>query len=212
MVGGMIRRTLRARFRTVYWNQPGAVQGPVILAANHHCWHDGYLMYALVKRLGLISVLWAEEYAAFPLFGKIGALPYPVGDAGARAVTLRHSLEALAQGRSLCVFAEGVLHTPPDVWPVGRAVPWLSRKSGVPVLPLGFRVEMSMHERPEAWVCVGEPLPVGADEQSIGQAIEFCLEQTRRAGVDWPILVQGTLDVNERWDVRKVMARVRNRS
>ncbi len=213
----MIRRTVRARFRNVYWRRPGPLgEGPFVFAANHHGWHDGYLMFHLVTALGVPSLDWIEEFGAFPLFEKVGGMPYPPGDPAARARTVRMTIRRMrSEGRSLVLFAEAVLHRPPDVLPFGRALELVASKvPGCRVVPVAIHYDMSLHERPEAFLALGEPLPSGPD--SCGRArdeVARLLEATR-AGLDgpWDVLAPGTPDVNERWDVRRAPGGSRFRS
>jgi 1-acyl-sn-glycerol-3-phosphate acyltransferase len=211
MVGGMVRRSVRRRFRALYWNPPKRpIQAPAILVCNHHGWFDGYLMYLVAERLGLPMVMWVEEYDAFPLFGKAGALPFPADDAARRAGSILRSIRLMrGAARSLVLFPEGELHLAPDVLPFGRALELVASK--VPeatLLPVAIRYEMGLHERPEAYVALGAP--VGAGDRLCDRANEAVAATlaglTRRIHEDpesFERLMAGTADVNERWDVRK---------
>ncbi|MBS1706262.1 MAG: 1-acyl-sn-glycerol-3-phosphate acyltransferase [Armatimonadetes bacterium] len=214
VVGAMIRRTLRARFRTVYVNRLEAPlpSRPIIFVVNHHGWHDGYLMYALVNSLGVICVDWIEEYGAFPLFGKVGGLPFPKDDPGTRMATLRKTIRLMRDNEvSLVLFAEGRLHRPPVVEPfptviqsILKAVPSAS------VVPVAIYYDMSLHERPEAYLWVGRT--ISSQELSNAQAIlqdqlECLRHQVQSGPAGFDTLVQGARDVNERWDMRRKRGR-----
>ena len=57
---------------------PSLPDAPVVLYANHHGFHDGYLLWQLVGHaLGRPVVIWMEEWERAPLFGPVGALPFP---------------------------------------------------------------------------------------------------------------------------------------
>lgn len=199
VVGAMIRRTVRARFRNVYWRPPASLPAPpLIFAANHHGWHDGYLMFHLVTALGVESVLWVEEFDAFPLFSRIGALPYPKGDANGRAATVRRTIRLMReQGCSLVLFPEGDLHPGPDLLPFQRALSTVAQHTGASVVPVAIRYAMGSHERPEAFIEVGAS--VSASEARA--AVEALLRRSDANPYD--LLVRGTPDVNERWGLNR---------
>lgn len=210
-VGGMIRRTVRARFRNVYWDGPMALEPPVVFAANHHGWHDGYLMFHFVTALRVRTVDWIAEFGAFPLFAKIGGMPFPPGDASARAATLRRTIRLMREDRrSLCIFPEGVLHPGPELLPYGRALDVvLSKVPGATLVPVAIHYAMGMHERPEAWLRAGAPLEgpqrTADDCRSATVDLLRCLREDVRAAPDqFTTLAKGTPDVNERWDARKL--------
>lgn len=204
----MIRRSVAKRFRAVYFRGATDQKPPVVFVANHHGWHDGYLTFCLVTKLGVPTLDWIVEYGAFPAFGKIGGMPFPVGDPAARAVTVRRTVRMMRQGWSLVLFGDGVLRRPEEAWSVGGAVETVARH--VPeatVMPLAIVYDMSLHERPEAFLSLGSPVPAGPNlRERTEEALRTELELTRQAvasGAEFELLVKGTPDVNERWDVRR---------
>jgi 1-acyl-sn-glycerol-3-phosphate acyltransferase len=209
-VGGMIRRTVRARFRNVFWNPPRSLpRTPIVFVPNHHGWHDGYLMFHLVTRLGIRCLDWIQEYEAFPGFRYVGGMPFPADDASMRASTMRRTVRLMRnESRSLVLFAEGVLHRPPDILPLGRALETIARRvPDVSILPVAIHYDMSLHERPEAFVRCGVPIALGPGLlDRTREALVTELQQVRddvARGAPFETLAKGTLDVNERWDVRR---------
>lgn len=212
----IVERTVRERFRRVYWRFGPDAGGlpatrPLVFAANHHGWHDGFLMYLLVKRLGVVCVDWVEEYDAFPLFRFIGALPFSAGETALRAATIRRTIRLMREQKiSLVLFPEAVLHPPPEVRPLGKAIELVVEK--VPeakVLPVAIFYDMSIHERPEAWLSVEAPLEPGpalADRLRTALVDSLtCLRRDARAYPDsFEVLIRGRDDANERWDLRRV--------
>lgn len=210
-VGGMIRRSVHSRFHTVYWSAPSTpLPAPAILYANHHGWMDGYLMFHLVSRLGLACVDWIEEFDAFPLFRRVGGMRFAKGDISGRAATIRRTISLMREGKSLVLFPEGVLHRPPALRQFGRAIELIANKvPGVTLAPIAIHTELSMHERPEAWLSIGEPHrfeSLRCCEMRLGEQLDLLRCQVSR-GKEFEVLAQGTPDVNERWDMR----RIRNR-
>lgn len=209
-VDRMIRRSVRKAFHTVRWAPPReTLSPPVVFVANHHGWHDGYLMYLAATRLGIRVVDWIAEFDAFPLFSKVGGMRFPPDDPAARAATIRRTIRLMREGRSLLLFAEGTLHRPPALLPFGKALETVVK--GVPearVVPVSIRYELSMHERPEAWVRFGAPVPGGAGlaertRLTVAEGLDALAGEIRFAPERFETLAEGTLDVNERWDVRR---------
>jgi 1-acyl-sn-glycerol-3-phosphate acyltransferase len=202
MVGAMIRRSVRARFRAVYWkNANDSIEAPAIFFANHHGWHDGYLMYHVVTRLGLPCLDWITEFEAFPLFRFVGGMPFPRDSAQIRAKTIRRTLKAMREhGRSLVLFPEGELHRPPDVRPFERALEWMAaRVENCQLIPVAIRYDMSIHERPVAFLHLGLPLEAGCEVGERGrQQIQSMLATMPLDESAYELLVSGTRSVNER--------------
>ncbi len=211
LVGGMIRRSVRKSFRNVYWGgQLDSVpDGPVVFVCNHHGWFDGYLMFHAVSALGKRSLDWIAEFGAFPLFAKVGGRPFPPDDAGVRAATIRETVRAMNRdGRSLVLFAEGVLHYPPEVLPFGKSLTLIAKK--VPeaqIVPVAIAYEHAMHEKPEGFVRIGRSLGTGVEAAERAHPA-VCglldeLNQDIRQRVSMLVLAEGTPSVNERLDMRK---------
>jgi len=212
LVGRMIRRSVRQRFHTVYWERPTVkIQPPAILVPNHHGWFDGYLMFHAVQALGLHTVDWIQEFDAFPLFAKIGGMPYPVNDPTRRARTVKRTIRLMREERrSLLLFAEARLHYPPDLLPFGRSLETVAGK--VPdahIFPVAIHYEMALHERPEAFIAFGTPIEQGEDlnhrtRDAVAAKLNELRERARSDVSGFEVLVQGTQDVNERWDMRRM--------
>lgn len=205
----MISSSVRKSFRRVYWNRRSNLPpGPIIFAVNHHGWHDGYLMFHLAKAVDRPILDWITEYDAFPLFRFVGGMPFPADDAKRRAITVRKTIREMnATGRSLLIFPEMHLHPPGEVWELGRAIELVVNK--VPqatVVPVAIVYRMDIHERPEAFLRIGDRIERGSDFlHRLRQAIQLNLEELRRDAMSYfafDVLVEGTLDVNERWDFR----------
>ncbi len=211
MVGGMIRRSVRKQFKAIYWNPPVIpIEPPAIFFSNHHGWHDGYVLYHLVSKLGLRSVDWIIEYDAFPLFAAVGGLPFPRNDVSGRAATIRQTIRLMRdEGRSLVIFPEGELHYPDEVWPFGRALALVAERGGAKTLqPVAIRYEMAMQERPEVFLRLAAPIAPGPHlEARCREAVVHTLEElTRDIRVrrdSFEVLARGTDSVNERLDMRK---------
>ncbi len=207
-VGGMIRRTVKSRLRNLYWSPPkDPLKQPVIFYANHHGWLDGYLMFEALTKLDIRFLDWIEEFDSFPLFSKVGGMRFAKGDLIGRANTVRTTIKTMrAESRSLILFPEGILHRPPSLLPFGRSLEVVANK--VPkasLVPVAIYYELSMHERPEAWLSFGEPHHFESMihcENTLRQQFE-----SLRASVgnqdSFQVLAKGTPSVNERMSMKR---------
>lgn len=230
-VAGMIRRSVKSRFRAVYLNTSSEpLPEKCIFVPNHHGWHDGYVMFHVLGALQRPFLDWITEFDAFPLFAKVGGMPFPADDATRRAKTIRETIRRMNnEGRSLLLFAESHLHRGPQLLPFGKALELIANK--VPeaaIIPVAIRYDMSLHERPECFVSIGNPVPRSVSLEAAADpdfpnrtapvaelpladrtrlAVRELLDQTNAKINHDPdafgLLVAGTLDVNERMDMRR---------
>ena len=208
----MIRRSVRKNFHSInYIGSAPPRHDPCIVVPNHHGWHDGYLMFLLLKKLNLNFVDWVAEYDAFPLFGRVGGLPFPADDPGRRAATIRRTLRLMKAGdTNLLLFAEGILHRPPEILAFGRSLEVVAKQ--VPrakVIPVAIRYELSLHERPDAYIYVGTPVEAGDELAARTRlAVKLLLDELsvkiKFHAEEFQTLHAGTPDVNERWDMRRL--------
>jgi len=205
LVGAMIRRSVRQRFHSVYLSLPEAKPtAPSILYANHHGWMDGYLMFHLALELGIDCLDWIEEFDAFPLFASIGGIRFARGDASGRASAVRQTIRLMRkESKSLVIFPEGVLHRPPDLLPFGRALEIVAKSVPNAVLhPVGLRYEMSLHERPEAWISVGEGHGFASSKDC---QLRVAAQMDHSTKTDqFSVMICGRRDVNERMSMKRL--------
>lgn len=204
LVGAMIRRSVRQRFHSVYLSKPEILpKAPAILYANHHGWMDGYLMFHVAQELGIECLDWIEEFDAFPLFASIGGIRFAPNDSAGRASAIRQTIRLMkTQGKSLVIFPEGVLHRPPDLLPFGRALEVVAKSvPQVTLHPVSLRYELSMHERPEAWISIGE----GHGFASLDDCHARLSKQMDHKSTNhhYSLMVCGRLDVNERMSMKR---------
>lgn len=213
-VDGMIRRSVRRAFHGVRWIPPAApLPEPCVLVPNHHGWHDGYVMYVAATRLGLRFVDWIQEFDAFPLFAKVGGMPFPADDASRRAATIRQTIRLMRQEkRNLLLFAEGVLHRPPELMEFGRSLELVAEKTGAATIPVAIRYEAGLHERPECFLQFGGPVEPGPNlaartRLEVRALLDLSAVKIRHEPEAFSLLAAGTPDVNERWDMRRIPGR-----
>ena len=211
LVDRMIRRSVKRTFRNLYWQPPADPPvEPSIYVPNHHGWHDGYVMYLALSALRLRGFNdWIAEFDSFPLFSKVGGMPFPPEDASRRAITIRRTIRLMKEKRrSLMLFAEGVLHRPPELMPFGKSLELMHRQ--VPeasVIPVAIRYEHSLHERPEAYLAFGKPMEPGPDmarrtRLEVAALLDRIAADLVVAPERFQVLHGGTKDVNERMSMK----------
>jgi 1-acyl-sn-glycerol-3-phosphate acyltransferase len=214
LIDGMIRRDLRRTFRRVVWLSETEVwpDGPLVGYANHHSFYDGYLLLLLVRyTLGRPVVIWMEEWDRAPLFGPIGALPFPADDARQRMTTIRETARRLAADPRtvLLLFPEGDLR-PPDhgLGPFRADLNRLARvlPENVRWQPLAIHLTWWGEDRPTALLAAppSHDAPDGQEADRLRGALKS-LRQTEPAVLKenhTRLLLDGRPSVHERWDLR----------
>lgn len=210
----LILRDLRRSFRRVIWVGPHPREivprdRPLVLYANHHYFHDGYLLWLLVSRiLDRQALIWMREWDRVPIFTPIGALPFPEDDRSRRAATARRTGEELAADprNTLIYFPEGEM-SPPDagVQPfddgrmhrLSRLVP----EDGL-WWPVAVRLTWWKDSGPIALLTGGDLREVPGDDNAAGlQTLIERLTDVRPGDPDLIPLLEGARDVNERFDL-----------
>ena len=214
LVDTLIQRDLRRTFRRVVWLSESSAlpEGPLVVYANHHSFHDGYLLLQLVRyTLGRPVVIWMEEWDRAPLFGPIGALPFPVDDARRRMTTIRETVRRLADDPRtvLLLFPEGDLR-PPDqgVGPFRADFNRLARvlPEAVRWQPLGIHLTWWGEDRPTALLATrpAHDAPDGQEADRLREALD-ATRSVRPAALQEGrarLLLDGQPSVHERWNLR----------
>ncbi|GGK02846.1 1-acyl-sn-glycerol-3-phosphate acyltransferase [Pilimelia anulata] len=149
LLGHAARRLVRRGLRGV-WLAGDRPPGPVVWAANHHCWWDPFVALALLDRPGspLLSRENADRYRFVRRLG------------GFAADEPRRGLALLGRGRTLIVYPEGELRPAGPPGPLAGGAAWLARRGGVPLWSAATRVVVRGHQAAEAYVCL-RPVPGG---------------------------------------------------
>ncbi len=217
-VSRLIERSVYRAFRRVVWVGPWAedrldATRPVALYANHHGFHDGYLLWLLARRLGRPPVIWMSEWERTPLFGPLGALPFPHGeDAPARRqrlATIRETERRLgsAPPALFLYFPEGELR-PPDAglgtFPADRLAR-LARllPAAVQWWPVGLRVTWWGEDRPTALLTGGAPHDAPTGDERTRLADTLGALRSARPGTG-RLLFDGAPSADERWDLSRL--------
>ena len=210
-------RELRRSFRRVVWIGDGPKppeNRPVVLYANHHSFYDGYLLWLLVRRTpGRPPVLWMERLQQAPLFGPVGALPFPPDDDRQRLRTIRETTRRLREDPQsiLLFFPEGKLRAPdlglgpfqtdfrqlarllPDNtlwWPVALRVTWWGEDRPTALLTSGILHEApGGHEREDLLALLND----------LSKVSPTVLEEEGAR-----LLLDGRKSAEERWDLSRL--------
>lgn len=213
-VGARIIETdLRSAFRRVVWVGEGPSlpkDRPLVAYANHHAYFDSFLVWRLAaKTLGRPFIVWMEKWDQVPLFGPLGALPFPPDDARRRARTVRESARRMSEAPSLLLlYPEGVMG-PPDAGlaPFRADLSRLARVLPEEALwwPLGIRVTDWGHARPTALLAGGDPheAPEGNEDARLAAVLDR-LQEARPGDLETGaarVLFDGNRGPDERWDL-----------
>jgi len=215
VAAGIIARDLSRTFRRVAWvgDRPWATGAlpadrPVVLYANHHAFHDGYLLWHLTARvLRRPFLVWMRDWARAPLFGPIGALPFPEDDAAARRATMRETARRLrTDPRTTFLYYPEAEIRPPDAG-LGpfepERLPRLARllPEGLTWWPVAVRLTWWGEDRPTALLTGGEPhaAPDGRERQRLQDALDSL--HAARPETPHTLLLDGRRSPHERWDL-----------
>ena len=218
--------SLRAAFRRAVWAAPTladpAPGRPLVVYANHHVYHDSFLLWHLLTRgLGRPMVVWMERWEQAPLFGPIGALPFPDGDPGsspgqatrARAGTIRETVRRMTADprTALYLYPEGHMHPPEDgLLPFQTDLPRLARllPPATAFVPVGIRTSWWGQSRPTAILGAGEAhAPPDGGERERLAAVLARLDAVRPTDLDAGNAItvfDGSPGPDERWDLSPV--------
>jgi 1-acyl-sn-glycerol-3-phosphate acyltransferase len=144
----IVRRSLKTSLRGV-WLQGRLGEGAHVVAANHHSWWDGYLLWLLLRPRPFTLIMDDEGLGRFPFFRRHGLI-------GCGEV--REALRRLERGATLAVFPEGKLRPPGKVSGLHEGAAFFAKAIGVPLVPLAVRVTMRGSQLPEAYLSLGPPL------------------------------------------------------
>ena len=213
LVDRMIRRDLKRTFRRIVWIgaepwKEGALDParPLVLYTNHHSFHDGYFLWWLTHQtLDRPPILWMNDWEQIPLFGPIGALPFPTDDAAQRLATIRETARRLAAGPEhvFVYFPEGELRAPDTG--LGEFDPTAFTRlarlfpADTQWWPVGMRVTWWGEDRPTVLLTGGTPHEPDGRERDRLQALLTEL-QAMRPGMGRTLL-DGAASAHERWNL-----------
>ena len=159
-------------------------KGAFIIAAKHHSWGDGFVMYANVPNLTFVT---GDHLEKIPLLSgvlkKLGAIVVDsCGGSEARQDLAEQAAAAHAQGKRILIYPEGHLARPGERFKYRSGVYFMYRDFGLPVVPvatnLGLRWRQTDYEKSPGTATVEflEPIPVGLDKAEFMRRLETTVE------------------------------------
>jgi len=119
-------------------------QGAFIIAAKHHSWGDGFVMFANVDNLSFVA---GDHMERFPLVGpilkKFGAiLVNNCGGPEARKALSESAARAHADGRRILIYPEGHLAKAGEHFRYRTGVYYMSRDFNLPIVPMATNLDL----------------------------------------------------------------------
>jgi 1-acyl-sn-glycerol-3-phosphate acyltransferase len=113
-------------------------KGAFIIAAKHHSWGDGFVMFANVENLSFVT---GDHLEKFPLVGailkKLGAIVVDsCGGPEARKALSESAAQVAAEGRRILIYPEGHLAAPGERFRYRTGVYYMSKDFDLPVVPV----------------------------------------------------------------------------
>lgn len=155
------------------------VEGPVILAANHHSHADTTLMLATLPshlRRQLAVVAGADYFFPNQLAAAVSALfigAIPIERQKLSKLSIENAIEVIASGHNLLIYPEG--GRSPDGWSREHrpGAAFVAKRTGAPVIPVYIDGTATVLPKGQNWptrartaVVFGDPLTMGEHEDA----------------------------------------------
>jgi 1-acyl-sn-glycerol-3-phosphate acyltransferase len=159
-------------------------QGAFIIAAKHHSWGDGFVMFANVPNLSFVT---GDHMERFPLVGailrKFGAIIVDsCGGPEARKALSESAAQVAAEGRRILIYPEGHLAKPGEKFRYRTGVFYMSKDFDLPVVPVAtnlgcFWEQTSAKKTPgTATIEFLDPIPTGLERGEFLARLEAVVE------------------------------------
>jgi 1-acyl-sn-glycerol-3-phosphate acyltransferase len=158
--------------------------GPFIIAAKHHSWGDGFVMFANIENLSFVT---GDHLEKFPLVGailkKFGAIVVDsCGGPEARKALSESAGQVAAEGRRILIYPEGHLAKPGEHFRYRLGVYYMSKDFNLPVVPVAtnlgcFWQQQDAKKTPgTATIEFLPPLPQGLEKAEFMERLEATIE------------------------------------
>lgn len=171
-------------------------EGPVVWAANHHSWWDGFMAASVLRADArtLAVLMDAENLQSFPFLRRAGA----IGTSEPRM-----ALSSLRRGDVLVIFPEAELRPTGPLGPTGAGAQWLARQAPAALVAVSVRVAMRGHQWPEIYVDFADVDPGSSLDEVLGARLALLDAQLMAADPREPLpgfdlVVRG----RQSWDER----------
>jgi 1-acyl-sn-glycerol-3-phosphate acyltransferase len=158
--------------------------GAFIVAAKHHSWGDGFVMFANIDNLAFVTGDHLEKIPLLRgLLRKLGAIVVDsCGGPEARRALSQSAAAAAAEGRRILIYPEGHLARPGERYRYRSGVFYMQRDFGLPVTPVAtnlglFWRQQDFRKTPgTATVEFLEPIPPGLSRGEFLSRLEAAVE------------------------------------
>lgn len=158
--------------------------GAFIIAAKHHSWGDGFVMFANVENLSFVA---GDHMERFPLVGpmlrKFGAiLVNNCGGPEARKALSESAAKAHADGRRILIYPEGHLCKPNEHFRYRTGVYYMARDFNLPVVPVATNLGLFWRQQDfkktpgTATIEFLEPIPPGLERGEFLDRLQSVVE------------------------------------
>lgn len=156
---------------------------PVVMFANHSNWWDGFIAYFLTNRLMKKDdylMMDIEQLKKYSFFKYIGVFSVDRNIPADAVRSINYAAELISNtNKYLWIFPQGEM-TPQDKRPLKffSGITKIAEKTGeVNLVPVCFRYEFLMEQRPEVFISVGKPLKYyGRSNNDMTENIRSLLE------------------------------------
>jgi 1-acyl-sn-glycerol-3-phosphate acyltransferase len=158
--------------------------GAFIVAAKHHSWGDGFVMFANIDNLAFVT---GDHLEKIPLLRgilkKLGAIVVDsCGGPEARKALSDRAAAAFAEGRRILIYPEGHLAKPGTRFRYRLGVYYMARDFGLPVVPVATNLGLFWRQQDfkktpgTATVEFLDPILPGEDKDTFMKRLEEVVE------------------------------------
>ena len=177
------KRLLKKHFYRIHLNGRDNLSAlgldtPVILAANHSNWWDGFIAYYLTNRLMKCDdflMMDIEQMKKYSFFRYIGVFSVDRKNPAEAMRTINYAADIIKNtNRCLWIFPQGEM-TPQDKRPLVfySGISKIAERAGkVKIIPAAFRYEFLMEQRPEVFISIGKPVEFTAGNKNFTSELE----------------------------------------
>jgi 1-acyl-sn-glycerol-3-phosphate acyltransferase len=147
LLGGAFAQLVRRGLRGI-WLRGTLPASPVVWAANHHSWWDGFVAAAILKHCRRPASLLMDtaNLRDYHFLDAVDVIP---------SNRPRQALAQLRSGRVLVMFPEGELRSPGPLGALAPGAGWFAEHAPAALVPVAVRVVLRGHQHAEAVVDIG---------------------------------------------------------
>jgi chlorobactene lauroyltransferase len=191
---------------------------PIICYGNHSCWWDGLIEYFLAYKVvdaDVFLMMEEKQLQRYRFFRRVGAFSVDRSSPRDALRSVRYAARLFDRpNRILWIYPQGGM-MPNDTRPLHfhRGAATIAALAGKPVqcVPVVHRYEFLLHQRPDAFVLIGEPITAQppVDNRRLTEELQSTatsLLDKLRMDIscdtldEYRTILQGAISTNERYD------------